>query len=82
MESIREKERALFEAEFADSNKAVEALKGAIAHLEEAQSSALISNKAEVQSTLDLADAMAIQVSWISHFYWRFSIKLVRIALR
>merc|ERR1719326_1438775 len=62
MEEIREKERAIFEAEFADANKAVEALKGAIGHLEEAQSSALLTNKAEVQSTLDLADAMDIEV--------------------
>merc|ERR1719482_2377206 len=51
MEEIREKERAIFEAEFADADKAVEALKGAIKHLEDSQSSALISNKAEVQST-------------------------------
>merc|ERR1719506_1679536 len=47
MEQIREKERAIFEAEFADASKAVEALKQAITHLEDAQSSALISNKAE-----------------------------------
>merc|ERR1719261_2177469 len=62
MEQIREKERAIFEAEFADASKAVEALKQAIGHLEDAQSSALISNKEEVQSTLDLADAMDIEV--------------------
>merc|ERR1719224_319114 len=51
MTAIRDKEHAIFEAEFADASGAVDALVKAIAHLMEAKAKteALVSTKSEVQ---------------------------------
>merc|ERR1719172_304429 len=62
MTEIREKEHAIYEAEFADASGAVDALIKAIAHLMDAKSAGLLSTKTEVQQTIALADAMGIEV--------------------
>merc|ERR1719161_282721 len=63
MTAIRDKEHAIFEAEFADASGAVDALVKAIAHLMDAKAkTALDQSKAEVQKAVSLADAMGLEV--------------------
>merc|ERR1719313_1754221 len=62
MTEIREEEHAIFEAEFADAEGAVDALVKAIAHLEDSKTAMLLSTKAEVQQTMLLADALGLTV--------------------
>merc|ERR1719261_1112499 len=64
MTAIREKEHAIFEAEFADASGAVDALVKAIAHLMDAKSKteALDQTKTEVQKAISLADAMGLEI--------------------
>merc|ERR1719453_2782558 len=62
MTEIREEEHAIFEAEFADAEGAVEALVKAIGHLEDSKTAMLLSTKAEVQQTMLLADALGMSV--------------------
>merc|ERR1719217_1364854 len=62
MTEIREEEHAIFEAEFADAEGAVDALVKAIAHLEDSKTAMLLSTKAEVQQTMLLADALGMEL--------------------
>jgi hypothetical protein len=62
MTEIREKERAIFEAAFADATAALDALVKAIAHLEDAKGAKLVEVKHEVQKTLDLASTAGFAV--------------------
>merc|ERR1719453_831591 len=62
MTEIREEEHAIYEAEFADAEGAVDALVKAIAHLEDSKTAMLLSTKAEVQQTMLLADALGMTV--------------------
>merc|ERR1719161_1300626 len=63
MKEIREKEHAIFEAEFADASGAVDALVKAIAHLMDAKAkTALDQTKSEVQKAMSLADAMGLEI--------------------
>merc|ERR550537_628213 len=64
MTEIREKEHAIFTAEFEDASGAVDALVKAIAHLMDAKgkTEALISSKADVQKAISLADAMGLEI--------------------
>merc|ERR1719161_2067804 len=64
MTAIRDKEHAIFEAEFADASGAVDALVKAIQHLMDAKSKteALAETKADVQKAVSLADAMGLEI--------------------
>merc|ERR550537_321540 len=64
MTAIREKEHAIFTAEFEDASGAVDALVKAIAKLMKAKGTteALISSKADVQKAISLADAMGLEI--------------------
>jgi len=60
MTAIRDKEHAIFTAEFEDASGAVDALVKAIAHLMNSKS--LLSTQSEVQKAISLADAMGLEV--------------------
>merc|ERR1719460_97788 len=63
MTAIRDKEHAIFEAEYADATGAVDALVKAIQHLMDAKSkAALEQSKTEVQKAISLADAMGLEI--------------------
>merc|ERR1719161_2961499 len=63
MTAIRDKEHAIFEAEFADASGAVDALVKAIAKLMDAKAKAsLEQTKMEVQKAISLADAMGLEI--------------------
>jgi len=60
MTEIRDQEHAVYETEHADATAAVSALSSAIGHIEGSKS--LLEVKAEVQKSLQLADALSIPV--------------------